>query len=91
MRKKIHQMLENLRLKGMAEVLDEELDLAEKKGTPTCEVISRLLAKEHSCRQQRSLDYRINKAKLPWDWSLKTFPFDKQPGVNKAQIRSLAE
>lgn len=91
MRNKTHQMLENLRLRGMAEVLDEELDLAEKKATPTCEVIYRLLTKEYSCRQQRSLDYRLNKAKLPWDWSLKTFPFDKQPGVSKAQIRSLAE
>lgn len=91
MRKKIHNLLANLRLKGMAEVLDEELDLAEKNGTPVCEVISRLLAKEYSCRQQRSLYYRLNKAKLPWDWSLKTFPFDKQPGVNQAQIRALEE
>ena len=36
------------------------------------------------------MHYRINQAKIPWDWTLKTFPFDKQPGVKKAQIMSLA-
>jgi DNA replication protein DnaC len=26
----------------------------------------------------------------PFDWTLKTFPFDKQPGANKSQMMSLA-
>jgi len=91
MRNKLHEMLTQLRLGGMAEVLDEELDRAERKGTAVCEVLYRLLQQEYSYRQERSLSYRINQAKIPWDWSLKTFPFDKQPGINKAQIQALAE
>jgi hypothetical protein len=28
--------------------------------------------------------------RLPWRWSLDSFPFDRQPGVSKARIQTLA-
>ena len=90
MREKIRQVLTELRLKGMVNVLDQELDRAEKNGPPASEVIYRVLMEEHAYRQERSLHYRLKQASIPWEWTLKTFPFDKQPGVNKAQIRELA-
>jgi len=90
MREKIHQLLIELRLKGMQEVLDRELAAAEKKGEATEKVLHRLLCEELAYRQERSMHYRINHAKIPWDWTLKTFPFDKQPGVKKSRIMSLA-
>jgi len=89
-RKKIYQLLMELRLRGMANVLDQELSSAEKNGTPVSEVIYRILMEEHAYRQERSLNYRLKQAKIPWDWTLKTFPFDKQPGVNRAQLLELA-
>ena len=91
MRNKIQQLLADLRLKGIAQTLDQELDMADKKGTSVSEVIYRLLMEEHKYRQERSLEYRIKSAKMPLDWTLKTFPFEKQPGVRKHQIQSLAE
>ena len=90
MHEKIHQLLIELRLKGVQQVLDRELTAAEKTGEATEKVLYRLLCQELACRQERSMHYRINQAKIPWDWTLKTFPFDKQPGVKKAQIMSLA-
>ena len=90
MRKKIHQLLIEMRLKGMQEVLDRELASAEKKGESTEKILHRLLCEELAYRQERSMHYRINHAKIPWDWTLKTFPFDKQPGVKKSQVMSLA-
>jgi len=90
MRKKLHQLLIELSLKGMANVLDKELNRAEKKGSAFDSILSRLLAQELAYRQERSMLYRLNHAKIPWDWTLKTFPFDKQPGVRKPQIMSLA-
>jgi len=89
-REKIRQVLTELRLKGMANVLDQELDRAEKNGSPASEIIYRVLMEEQAYRQERSLHYRLKQARIPWEWTLKTFPFDKQPGVNKAQIRELA-
>ena len=52
--------------------------------------LCRLLCEELAYRQERSMHYRISNAKLAWDWTLKTFPFDKQPGISKSQIMSLA-
>ena len=86
MRKKLNQLLKELRLAGMANVLDRELESADKKGTAVAEVLWRLLNEEFSHRQERSMLYRLNHARIPWDWTLNTFPFDRQPGVEKSHI-----
>jgi len=91
MREKIEQILNELRLKGMSAVLEHELDDAEKKGSPVTQVLYRLLQEELKHRRERSMLYRINNAKIPWSWTLQTFPYDLQPGVRKHQIQSLAE
>ena len=90
MREELRQLLATLRFNGMAQVLDRLLDQAEKEGTPVTQVLLRLLQEEQRHRQERSLAYRITQAKLPWDWSLDTFPFAQQPAVNTSQIKSLA-
>lgn len=90
MNEKLHQLLIQLRLKGMAGALDHEIQRAEKEASPVSEVLSRLLTEEQAYRQDQSLLHRLKKARIPWDWTLKTFPFDKQPGVSKAQIHELA-
>jgi DNA replication protein DnaC len=91
MRKKLQQLLMELRLTGMAEVLDRELNRAEKNGTSVSKVLWRLLQEEKVYRQQRSMLYRLNHAKIPVDWTLKTFPFNKQPGVDKSRIMAIAD
>jgi DNA replication protein DnaC len=90
MDQKIHQLLKQLRLRGMASVLDQELKRAEKEGVPVSEVIYRLLMQEQAYRQEKSMQYRLSQAKIPWQWTLKTFPFNKQPGISKSQIQQLA-
>jgi DNA replication protein DnaC len=37
------------------------------------------------------LEWRIRNAKLPERWSLETFPYQRQPGVNRKQVRAFAE
>lgn len=49
-----------------------------------------LLTEEQAHRQGQSLLYRLHVARMPCDWTLKTFPFEKQPGVNRSQINGLA-
>ena len=90
MNEKLSQLLSQLRLKGMAGALDREIQRAEKEAAPVSEVLHRLLIEEQAHRQNQSLLYRLQQAKIPWDWTLKTFPFDKQPGVRKAQIQQLS-
>ena len=90
MREQLQQLLASLRFNGMAQALDRVLDPAENQGLPVAEVLYQLLQEEQRHRQERSLAYRISQAKLPWDWTIESFPFDKQPAVNTSQIKSLA-
>jgi DNA replication protein DnaC len=89
-RERLHALLHELNFKGMARVLDAELDRAERDGAPAAELVQRLLAEQASFQRERALASRVAKAKLPWQWTIDTFPFAQQPGVNKAQILGLA-
>jgi DNA replication protein DnaC len=90
MRDQIEQLLAQLHFKGMAESLERILASAEAEALAASEVLYRLLLEQWRYRQERSLAYRLDHAKLPWAWSLETFPFAQQPGVNAAQIKGLA-
>ena len=90
MREVLQQLLASLRLQGMGQTLDAILAKAEAEALPVAQALHLLLLEELRHRQERSLAYRLEQAKLPWDWSLETFPFAQQPGVNAAQIKGLA-
>lgn len=90
MREKLREILQELHLQGMLECLDQELDRAEKKATPMLELLYRLALEERRVRQEKSLTNRLKQAKMPWDWTLESFPFSQQPGVNSTQIKTLA-
>jgi len=90
MRERLHELLGRLRLRGIERSLDAELERAEREGSAPAEVLYRLLCEEEAARREASLAYRLAQARLPWQWTLDSFPFERQPGVDRAQIRSLA-
>ena len=89
MKNKIIELLETLKFRGMAETLDSQIALTEK-GMGTQEIICNLLQEELRFRQERSIENRLRSAKLPWEWTINSFPFEEQQGVNKNQIMDLA-
>jgi DNA replication protein DnaC len=91
MTEELEQLLKNLRLKRMLDILDEQLRAAEKEDLSYSELLVRLLRPEWHSRQEQSLKARIDRAHLPELWTLETFPYAKQPGVNRRQIRAFAE
>jgi DNA replication protein DnaC len=90
MRDKLHALLAQLRFHGMAAALDAEIEHAEREARPAPELLYRLLCQEAAHRKERSLAYRLEQAHLPWRWTLDTFPFERQTGVSKTQIQTLA-
>lgn len=87
----LKQLTEELRLYGMRAHLDPIVASAQKNPVAVQEVLLQLLEAELLDRQTRALASRIKKAKMPWTWTLDTFPFQQQPGVSKAQVMSLAK
>jgi hypothetical protein len=44
-----------------------------------------LLRAQWHDRQESALEWRIGRANLPERWSLETFPYARQPGVNRSR------
>lgn len=90
-REGLHALLQELNFKGMTRVLDAELDRAERDGVSCAELVHRLLSEQASFQRERALANRVAQARLPWQWTIDTFPFERQSGVDKAQILGLAD
>jgi len=86
----IEQYLKNLHLKRILEIGEEELAQARTKDSTYEEFLVRLLRAQWHDRQEKALEWRIKRARLPFPWTLESFPFDKQPGVSRQKIREFA-
>lgn len=91
MREQIKSLLDRLRLRGIAACIEEVLNEAERNGMAVNDILLELFETEYRDQQERCLESRIKRAKLPWDWTIDSFPFKEQPGVNKPQIMGLAK
>jgi DNA replication protein DnaC len=80
MLERLHQLLAQLRLQGMAQVLEAIFAQADAEALSPAEVMQRLLEEEWRHPQERSLAYRLTQARLPWEprnpawWSRPTSP-----------------
>jgi DNA replication protein DnaC len=87
---KLHELLQELKFKGIDEIVDDVLEQAEKNAYSTYRTLTILFEEEIRYRKERSLINRIKNARIPWDWTLTSFPFERQPGINKQQIMDLS-
>ena len=91
MTEELEQLLKNLRLPETAHTLDEKIGLAEKE-QPTYEgFLLSLMRPQWHAKQEKAMEWRIKNATLPERWALESFPFKIQTGVNRRQIKTLAE
>ncbi len=87
----LDQLLRGLKLKRLREIIEHELQRAEEAAPSYTEFLRRLLRQEHTAQQDRFLEARVRRAKLPERWALQTFPWDRQPGADRRVIEQLAE
>jgi DNA replication protein DnaC len=85
------QLLKNLHLGRVAQILEAELAETDQAQRSPSDFLARLLRAQWHHRQETALAWRIKQAKIPQAWTLETFPFKQQPGVNARQMRTLAD
>jgi len=90
MHDELDQLLKNLHLAKVRQLLEQEFQYAEKKQVTYSEFLLRLLRAEWHHKQESALNWRIKRAALPEQWTLESFPFKRQPGVSRRQIRGFA-
>lgn len=83
----IAQLLKALHLGKIAEILDDELAAATKADLGYQELLARLLRAQWHRQQESALAWRIERARMPEQWTLESFPWKRQPGVSQKQIR----
>ena len=84
------QLFQDLELRRIAEILDEEPDRATKTGPSYETLLARLLKEEERNQIDRAREVRIRRAKLPARWAMETFPYAWQSGVQRRIIEQLA-
>jgi DNA replication protein DnaC len=87
----VEQLLHNLHLAKIAAILADEIKNADKQQLSYQEFLARLLRAQYHHRQETALAWRIRQARIPEAWTLESFPFERQPGVSRKEIRAFAE
>ena len=87
----LDQLLVSLKMRPMREIVERELARAQKQKPSYTDFYARLLREQLQLKKARSIEYRIDCAKLPERWALETFPFSAQPGVHEPTLKQHAE
>lgn len=90
-RDQLAELLLKVGMKHAAEALPALLKEASDKHHSFSWLLTRLLEQEIDGRHQRATENRERRARFPEDWTLKTFPWELQPGVDQREIMELAE
>lgn len=89
MDEKLAETLRYLRLGGLLANWDEYLSLAQKKRLSPVALLKHVLEEERRIKSQNARELRLKRAKIPELLVMETFPFEKQPKLNRKKILSL--
>jgi DNA replication protein DnaC len=85
----IKQQMRQLRLKDMAEYIETALELAQKQKQGHLEFVAQLMARQIEATAKRSVERRINTARLPPNMTFDNFDWGFQPGLNVEYLKNL--
>jgi DNA replication protein DnaC len=88
-RRTLEQDLADLKLLRIAEIYQEVLDEAARKGSTPLQILSTLIAAEAAARNERALQRRIQRARLPQNKTLDEYDFTFPKRVAKQTILRL--
>lgn len=89
MDKELTGILKHLRLKGILDNWDQYLKLAGEQNFSHVRFLKYILAEEHKIKLESSRKLRLNRAKIPEELVIETFPFNRQPKLNKKKILTI--
>lgn len=82
------KMLKYLRLGSLLAHWDEYLALAQKQGFSNIRLLKYVLEQEFKIKNENARKLRLQRAHIPELFVMETFPFERQPKLNKKRILS---
>jgi len=89
MNKELAEKLKCLRLGGLLGHWDEYLKLAAKEDFSHGRLLTYILEEEYRIKRDNARKFRLKRARIPEVHVIETFPFHKQPQLNKKMIMAL--
>jgi DNA replication protein DnaC len=89
MNEQLAEKLKYLRLGALLSHWDDYLMLAAKKRFSHASLLSHVVAEEYRTKKDNAQALRLKRARIPEPLALETYPFDRQPKLNKKKILAL--
>jgi DNA replication protein DnaC len=89
MDEELTQTLKYLRLWGLLAHWDEYLAFAQQQRFSPVRLLRHVLQEESKVHHENARKLRLRRARIPELWLMETFPFDRQPKLDKKKILSL--
>ncbi len=83
------QQLKFLRLPGLLARWDEHLKAAAQSNLSQARFLTRVIEEEYRLKCDQARQQRLKHAKIPELWVMDTFPFSRQPKLNKKKVLAL--
>jgi DNA replication protein DnaC len=81
--------LKYLRLGGLLAHWDDYLKLAGDQRFSHGRLLTHIVDEEYRTKQDNARQLRLKHARLPEPWVIETFPFERQPKLNKKKVMAL--
>lgn len=89
MDEELKSKLKYIRLTGLAANWDHYLKVAQDNDFSHPRFLKYIIEQEYAIRKENARKMRIQRAKIPEHWVMETFPFHKQPNLNKNKVLGL--
>lgn len=86
MNEELIKMIRFLRLQGLLANWDRYLSLAQEKNFSHVRLLEYIIEQEYATKKENSRRLRLQRAKVPEQWVMETFPFKRQPKLNKKKV-----
>jgi DNA replication protein DnaC len=89
MKETMQHQLKELRLYGLLENWDAYAKLAGKRNQSPLRWLEKIIDDEYRLKQIRSTAFRMKRAQIPEPYILTTYPFARQPKLNRKKIEAI--
>jgi DNA replication protein DnaC len=86
MDEKLTQMIKYIRLSGLSANWDRYLSIAQKGNYSHARLLEYVVEQEYQTKKENARKMRLARAGIPEKYVIETFPFDRQPKLNKKKI-----
>jgi DNA replication protein DnaC len=89
MDEQIAEMLRYIRLGGLLANWDRHIEIARKENFSHVRLLKYIIEEEYKIKKENSRKMRLSRAKIPEKFIMETFPFVRQPNLNKKKILNI--